>query len=515
MTPFPTFAAWSLLALLAAASPAQQDIAFKVGTWNLEFLGAPGPQLRKDTPPRGEDDYVAIGRKVVELGVAVLAVQEVNDEATLQQVAAGAGASWKGLLGTTGTWDDGKTAQRVGFLWDSAQVELLHAEELLQLPRRFDGQPIFHRVPVTACFRHGASGCDFRLVTVHLKAGQKALDEHKRRGEATELAAWLDALANDPREDPDVLLLGDFNSSPGADTETLLEASGMRSWLEPRTKGPTILHFADPIDHVVAAARCAEVRRDSLACDDDCDGLPREQWRKVYSDHFPVTVTLAARGDDDAEATFTRGPAAQWLPASTRAATTAQDRTTPWPPRIGTTVAVTTGRARHEGRLLQDVPAGPGGWLVLELRDGEVIALPFPQIETLRVRSSARTLDVAGTYVLDKVEMRTAMLAAMPAAQRGDAAVAKMVDEMLRQMEATVELRPDHSAHCTMRMGLGGADQEETVAGSWKLADGKLTITVKDKNGRDETKVADWADGAFTVAEEMGGKRTTMTFRRQ
>jgi endonuclease/exonuclease/phosphatase family metal-dependent hydrolase len=315
MTPFP-FHAWLLAALSAATLAAQQappEHTFRVGTWNLEFLGAEG-NFRNNTPPRTDDDYAAIGKKVVQLGVCVLAVQEINDEASLRKVAAGAGASWDVLLGTSGSWDDGKTAQRIGFVFDKAQVELLHAEELLQLPRKFEEQPIFHRVPVTACFQHKASGCDFRLVTVHMKAGQKAQDQRKRVGEAQALAAWLDTLAADANEDPDVVLLGDFNSSYGTDPEKLFEKSERRRYLEPREKQPTIMHFADPIDQVVGSVGCKELRVDSLAIDGDFDGMKREAWRQTYSDHFPVVATFVASGDDDAKAKFARGPASQFLP---------------------------------------------------------------------------------------------------------------------------------------------------------------------------------------------------------
>lgn len=383
-----------LAALLALPLAAQQPTVWKVGTWNLEFLGAPGPLLRNETPPRSDDDYAAIGRKIADLGVAVLAVQEVNDKATLRKVAAAAGPTWHVLLGSTGTWDDGVTAQRIGFVWNAAAVELLHAEELLQLPRRFEGAPIFHRVPVTACFRHEASGCDFRLVTVHCKAGREQADEHKRRAEATQLAQWLDALAADAHEDRDVLLLGDFNASSGSEPERLLERSGARTWLEPRTKGPTVLHFAEPTDHAVGATGFAELQRDSLVVERDRGGLSREAWRKVYSDHYPVVVTLAARGDDDPEATFARGPAAQALSTTARlaapvAGATPEGRTrgAVWPPPVGAVVWVTTADAKRlEGRLLQDVPSGPGGWLVFEQDNGQVIALPWSQIALLRVR---------------------------------------------------------------------------------------------------------------------------------
>lgn len=378
----------SLLATALAAQDAlsaQGSQTFRIGTWNLEFLGA-GGNFRNDMPPRSDADLAAIGRKVVELGVCVLAVQEINDEASLRKVAAGAGPGWNVLLGTSGSWDDGKTAQRIGFLWDRGQVDLLFAEELLQLPREYEGQPIFHRVPVTAAFKHKASGCDFRAVTVHLKAGQKAQDAQKRRGEATALAGWLDGLATTPNEDPDVVLLGDFNSSYGTDVEQLLEQSHRRRYLEPRAPTPTIMHFAEPIDQVVVGQQFRELRPDSLAVDGDCDGMTKDAWRKTYSDHFPVTVTIAAQGDDDPEATFQRGGPEQALPRPQPPTGPAALRSPAWPPKPGQLLQITTLDNRtFEGKLAAALPEGPGGWLVVDVR-GEVHAVPLVQVARIVLR---------------------------------------------------------------------------------------------------------------------------------
>ena len=110
---------------LLAQAPAQP---LRLGTWNLEFLGADG-NYRNNLPPRDEADFAKIGQKVKDLGVAVLAVQEICGDEPLRKVAAGAGPSWHFLLGTSGGWDDGKTSQQVGFLYDTAQVELLFAPE--------------------------------------------------------------------------------------------------------------------------------------------------------------------------------------------------------------------------------------------------------------------------------------------------------------------------------------------------------------------------------------------------
>ncbi|MCU0865910.1 MAG: hypothetical protein MUC36_19165 [Planctomycetes bacterium] len=375
------------------AGPGQKrlGVEFKIGTWNLEFLGADG-NYRNNLPLRTDADLQAIGKKITELGVCVLAVQEVNDEATLRKVAAAAAPSWEVVLGTSGGWDDGKTAQRIGFLYDRAVVDLLFAEELLALPREQEGLPIFHRVPVTAGFRHRASGCDFRVVTVHLKAGQKAEDASKRRLEATLLSGWLETLHKDAAEDQDIVLLGDFNSTFGTEPEQLFERSGAMAYVEPKAPMPTIMHFADPIDQVVVTTACRELVRDSFAVDGDFDGMSKEAWRQTYSDHFPVVVKLLGQGDDDAAATFRREPAEHVLPPSKRPpgapVTGPIVRRGTWPPRIGTTVTVFTIRSEQfRGELVQELPAAndQNGWIVLRTERGETTAVPMHQVAQLQL----------------------------------------------------------------------------------------------------------------------------------
>ncbi|HEX5052789.1 MAG TPA: endonuclease/exonuclease/phosphatase family protein [Planctomycetota bacterium] len=386
-----------LPAAVAAQAPAQP---LRIGTWNLEFLGAPG-NLRSDVPPRTDDDLAAIGAKIRSLGVAVLAVQEICGEGPLRSVAAGAGPAWRWALGTTGGWDDGKTAQNIGFLYDDAVVELLGAEELLSFPRELEGVPIFHRVPVTACFRVRATGFDFRMVTVHLKAGRAQKDQQKRRLEATTLHDWVAQLESAPNEDQDIVVLGDFNSTYQAEPETLLEKGGALQYLMPARPTPTIMHFADPIDQVAVAPGFTELQKDSMTVHDDQGGLDKNAWRKTYSDHFPVTVRVDAAADRDPTATFWHGDAAFVLPESRRPGAPAAARAatasappasgTPasgapspaWPPRIGALVRVTTTvSGMLEGHLFATLPEGPGGWVVIEA-DGRVRAVPYPQVTSL------------------------------------------------------------------------------------------------------------------------------------
>jgi endonuclease/exonuclease/phosphatase family metal-dependent hydrolase len=383
--------------LRAQDPPAEEMLAgqrlqsFRVGTWNLEFLGAEG-NFRNNLPPRTADDHVAIGRKIAELGACIVAVQEVNDEGTLHQVAAGAGPNWTAFLGTSGEWDDKKTAQRIGFVYDKNTVDLLFAEELLQLPREFEGAPIFHRVPVTAVWKHKPSGCDFRLVTVHMKAGQKADDKKKRRGEAMALSGWLDTLARQPNEDPDVVVLGDFNSTYGTEPEQIFEQSGLRKYLDQTSASPTIMHFPEPIDQVVVSDGCVEVRRTSLHVANDFGGLSKDSWRQTYSDHYPVTFQLRCANDDDPQATFWRGGPEQALPLSQRrpregggAPGRELGKPIAWPFTQGRRVQVVAGGVSYSGTLLRDVAEGGTGWVMLDT-EGGVVSVHATQVTALRLR---------------------------------------------------------------------------------------------------------------------------------
>lgn len=375
------------------ASVPQEGPSLRIGTWNLEFLGAHG-DFRNKLPLRDDGDFQKIGQKVRALGVAVLAVQEICGEAPLRKVAAAAGPSWQVLLGTSGGWDDGKTAQQIGFLYDAAVVDLLQAEELLALPREQEGVAIFHRVPVSACFRWKATGFDFRAITVHLKAGQKAPDETKRRLESTLLHEWIVDLQRATGEDQDIVVLGDFNSTYGTEPQRALERGGSLQYLQPAAPTPTIMHFPEPIDQVAVAPGFDELGRTSFTVHGGFDGMEKDAWRKIYSDHFPLTVTITAAADTDPAATFRAAAPAGVLPPSRRVgadpgvmAPARANQTTPgwWPPKIGSDLHVMygpNGNSRVTGRLLQEVPSGPGGWLVVEV-GGTPMAIPYCQVASL------------------------------------------------------------------------------------------------------------------------------------
>ena len=367
------------LALLVAL-PAQQTVPVQVGTWNIEFLGA-DPKYRRDTPPRDDEDYAKIGQFIRALGVAALGVQEICGEGPLNKVAAAAGPSWRAILGTSGQWTDGKTQQGVGFLYDTAQLELLHCEELLDFPSERDGVNVFHRKPVTACFRHVATGADFRLVVVHLKAGRKDRDLQKRRAEAQTLREWVGRLQATAGEDPDIAILGDFNCSYGAAPEQILEGGGALTYLEQAKASPTILWFDDPIDQIAVAAGFGELLGQTITSHAVHDEQERLAYRKSFSDHFACTTKLLLRSDDDPDATFTKGPKDQWLPVSARQGAPQPQQGRPLAVGAEVTVRLESsgdGQKSWIGVLAAPLPDS-SGWVVIEA-DGALMAFPSARV---------------------------------------------------------------------------------------------------------------------------------------
>lgn len=122
--------------------------------------------------------------------------------------------------------------------------------------------------------------------------------------------------------------------------------------------------------------------------------------------------------------------------------------------------------------------------------------------------------DVAGLYQLDKEALKAVMMKSMPADMPTEGpqaeAAQKMMDQMIGGMKATMDLRADQT--CLLSMSMMG--QEKKVAGSWKLDQGRVAITAKEDDGKEETRYADFDNGTLTLEEESGGKKMEMKFTR-
>jgi len=269
----------------------------RIGAWNLEHFGS------RNDPPRTDEDMKAIADYIRDLDVQVLAVCEINGEKPLKDLVKRIGPDWKFVLGTSGhVGQEGQVA--VGVLWDNARVEMVGAGELSELSGQSSAGLVFHRAPVVAAFRDRAGGPDFRVVSVHFKAGRTPEDFDRRTTEGKSLRGYLEELVADGKEDDDIVLLGDFNHDASAGEADAWTDGGFAEFLAGR--GRSIIHFDRQIDHAVPLGTFEEIKKRSFMIHNK-DGLrDAEQWRNTYSDHFPVTLELEAVPDDDPTASLRR-----------------------------------------------------------------------------------------------------------------------------------------------------------------------------------------------------------------
>lgn len=116
---------------------------------------------------------------------------------------------------------------------------------------------------------------------------------------------------------------------------------------------------------------------------------------------------------------------------------------------------------------------------------------------------------VAGKYQIDKQEMEKTMLAEMPAEAKESPEAKAALKPMIDGMVGTIELKADNTAMMTLKIP-PMLDMSET--GTWKLEGDKLTITGKDKDGKEQAKAATLKDGKITLSEDQGGKQIQMVF---
>ena len=262
----------------------------RIGAWNLEHFGS------RNDPPRTDEDMQAIADYIRDLDVQVLAVCEINGERPLKDLVKRIGPDWKFVLGTSGkVGQEGQVAP--GVLWDDSRVDMLGAGELSELSERGSSGLIFHRAPVVAAFRDRAGGPDFRIVSVHFKAGRTPEDFDRRAAEGKSLRAYLEKLVSDGNQDDDIVVLGDFNHDPSAGEADAWTDGGFAKFLSGR--GRSIIHFDRQIDHAVPLGSFEEIKESSFEIHNREGLRDAKAWRNTYSDHFPVTVQLEAAPDDD------------------------------------------------------------------------------------------------------------------------------------------------------------------------------------------------------------------------
>lgn len=310
--------------------PGDEQLSYVVGTWNLEWLrnGASRgfPEYNFGGPrygPRTDADYQAIAGVITrQLDARLLVLTEIggrtgggSDE--LDRLTGFLGNQWAYTIGSTGG------AQRIAILFDSTAARPEECREIAVPPRRIQNADIFARDPVACVFRLLARDRtpmnDLWVVGVHLASGQHlAVNHDSAMAVLTRELRQLRGNGAFRAGERDVLIAGDFNASPyDRHVEDFWENldTGTGGWqfttlapqhaadYPPTRLAGNPLYPRSQIDFVMASARSGGLVEQLVQLEarvhEELLAIGFNEFRRIYSDHLPVTVRILVVPDDD------------------------------------------------------------------------------------------------------------------------------------------------------------------------------------------------------------------------
>jgi endonuclease/exonuclease/phosphatase family metal-dependent hydrolase len=256
--------------------------AWTIATWNLQTFS------RDADDPRAPN----LAAEIESLGPDLLAVQELAtaDASAGPQPFDALVAALPSYAGVHNPWQSWDTT--VGLLYRPDVVSVLSTEELFA-----DDSAAFPRPPLRADVRIGSF--DVAVIVVHLKAYDEGLE---RRREACEL---LDGYVRTTLDATPVILIGDFNDDPNESPATnafgpLLDYPFLTGGLPPGSVTQTSYwHEAGGdvlrgsfLDHAIATSEVVDAYPRFTARIEGAVESDWDAWNALYSDHFPVIVSI-------------------------------------------------------------------------------------------------------------------------------------------------------------------------------------------------------------------------------
>ena len=308
--------------------PAGEIQGVVIGTWNLEWLcdgkSRGFPENTHNGPSydaRTDQDYAAIAEVIEnQLHATILVLTEVNASehngaiprsTEIDRLCTNLGSNYEYTVTESGG------QQHVALLYDKNLVRLNSSFEIEVPLKKVENKDIFVRDPLVGHFsvlsgddRHLS---DFIVVGLHLASGQNLAKNHSAAMKLVTdtlktLIAEGDLL---PANETDIILTGDLNLSIFDNKrEQELERMEDGAWdiladdEYPATRLASVpLSPQSKIDYIIVADEMRATGSEIAASQADVhQELANEQWddfRRVFSDHFPVTVLVHPVMDDD------------------------------------------------------------------------------------------------------------------------------------------------------------------------------------------------------------------------
>ena len=305
---------------------------YRVATWSLEAFELSArrgfPERPDQVPPRSLADIRRIAVAIKgPIGAKIVALQQINGvERANRQVGSieldalirELGPDYRYFVGTTGR------SRRLAFLWDTRSVAANTFHEIALAENRVadhltpDAQPsyrdTFERDPLVGRFtllQDGEAMNDFVFVDIDLAFGQWRVENHDAA--MSSLAEALRHLEGShsvyPRGEADILIGGNFNASAyDGNRERFFGRYQQGNWqLLARGIYPPTRVSGSQVDYFFATRNTAtstglvgdEIGDDEAVVHLGLAASGRRDYRRVYSDHYPVTTCIEIGQDDD------------------------------------------------------------------------------------------------------------------------------------------------------------------------------------------------------------------------
>ncbi len=261
---------------LAELPPAAAEGTLRIVSWNVRNFPLDERPQDSDLGYSRRTNICDLQTVLAGLDADILALQEVNDTRRFPPILKRAVQGRQ--MGVRFSAGGGRFGQHLAIAWDVDVLELLGEPVDVTATIFEDGM----RPAFAASFRSRRSeGVDFTVIVVHLESGPRNFGDRRRQNRA--LAEWIDAWV-EATGDPDVILLGDFNStgSPRGglegelqSMETILGRAGLRL-LQNRTGCSSYWEGGGDRDGVQKASLLDHVFLGGFASDEPV--VPIQSW---------------------------------------------------------------------------------------------------------------------------------------------------------------------------------------------------------------------------------------------
>ena len=260
-----------------------------IGTFNMEWLG----DGERDRVDRTEDDYKQIAEILMNTGIEVLGIQEIENIKAIDRVLKYM-PDYKCVLGKGGK------AQNVGLIYkDGITVNVIGEYEPLEVET---GRT---RPGLVATVKKG--NFDWVMMVVHLKSTSHYDDSNEKQDESRSireaqcriLRHWGDSVINAGNE-KDVIIVGDFNDTPIRKKLGTLDDLYNDSNFKFLTDSLKSCKYSNlyVIDHIVVSnSALTRLLPQSRMVHDFFSSLSKDKTKKV-SDHCPVSVIFDVKNVD-------------------------------------------------------------------------------------------------------------------------------------------------------------------------------------------------------------------------